>query len=289
MINLHLLDGSGFIHRAYHAWPKLSRKDGTPCGAVLGFCEFLWAVLARPKHERTHLAVVMDGGHSGRREAYADYKANRGERDPDLVAQYPFIDRACEAFGVPTIRVPGYEADDVIATLAQRCSDAGGRTVIHTVDKDMMQLVDERVSLYNPVKKLDVGREQVIAKWGVPPEHVTHVQALLGDAIDGIPGVPSIGIKTATALVQGCGTLDYILAQATTAGHLPCSHNQRAVLLKHAADARLSLQLATLQRDVPLDLHLDDLATLVRNYGPIFAFCEEMEFEQLAERMAEAA
>lgn len=286
-MNLHLLDGSGFMHRAFHAWPKLSRKDGQPCGAVLGFCELLWGMLARPKHERTHLAAIMDGGHSGRDKLYKDYKAHRPARDPALIAQYPFIDRACVAFDVPVLRVPGFEADDVIATLSAQCTAAGGRTVIHTADKDLMQLVDERVSIYDPTKKLDIGRDQVIAKWGVPPERVMHVQALLGDAVDGIPGVPTIGIKGAIELIQRFGDLDTMYSRKH---EIAKPARRSAILGEFEADARLSLELATLKRDVPLTLALDDLVTRVRDYRPIFEFCAEMEFEQLAERIsAEAA
>lgn len=296
-MNLHLLDGSAYIHRAYYAWPKLSRKsDGQPTGAVLGFCEFLWSVIRRPVAERTHLAVVMDGGHSGRKDVEFSgvartakqsdgYKANRAQKDEELLSQFKFIDRACEAFGVRTVRLKGYEADDVIATLAHQCSAVGGRTCIHSGDKDLMQLVDDLVTIFDPAKKIHIGREQVIEKWGVPPELVTHVQALLGDAVDGIPGVPSIGTKTASLLIAAAGSLETLLASA----HPPCTPRQRQNLVTYAEDARTSLKLATLARDVPGVPALDELVTLERDYRPLFDFCEEMEFEDLSERISQQA
>lgn len=300
-MNLHLLDGSAYIHRAYHAWPKLTRaSDGHPTGAVLGFCEFLWGIIRRPVAERTHLAVVMDGGRSGRDKVSLNdgpartakrsdgYKSGR-QKDDALIAQFPLINRACEAFGVKTVVAPGFEADDVIATLASACSIAGGKTVIHTSDKDMMQLVSPDVTIFEPMKKVHIGREQVIDKWGVPPERVTHVQALLGDAVDSIPGVPGIGEKTAKAIIQFCGNLDHALARAVARWPMPATDKQRSNLALYANDARLSLELATLKRDVPIGITLDELQTFVRDYRPIFEFCEEMEFADLMGRIEEQA
>ena len=302
-MNLHLLDGSAYIHRAYYAWPKLTRKsDGQPTGAVLGFSEFLWSVIQRPVAERTHLAVVMDGGHSGRKAVEFSgiartakqsdgYKANRAQKDDDLMSQFKFVDRACEAFGVKAVRVPGWEADDVMATLAAQCSAAGGKTCIHSGDKDLMQLVDDRVTMFDPQKKLHIGVEQVIEKWSVPPNLVAHVQALLGDAVDGIPGVPKIGEKTAKALVATFGSLTAVLewARDVRPGGPPCTAAQINNLVTYADDARTSLKLATLDRDGPGVPALDELLTFVRDYRPIFDFCEEMEFEDLGERISQEA
>lgn len=289
-MNLHLLDGSAYIHRAYHAWPKLTRKsDGHPTGAVLGFCEFLWSAVRRPVAERTHLAVVMDGGHSGRNKLYPEYKAHRGKKDDDLVCQWPLVERACEAFGVKTVRVADYEADDVIATLATVASAAGGKTIIHSGDKDLMQLVDERVSMFDPMKKEHIGPQQVMDKWGVTPEQVVHIQALLGDAVDGIPGVPKVGVKTAMALIQKYHHIEVVIDAAARQIIQGTSPLQRNNLVTFAADARLSLQLATLLRDVPGTPPLDELETVVRDYRPVFDFCEEMEFEDLLSRIEQQA
>ncbi len=289
-MNLHLLDGSAYIHRAFHAWPRLTRKsDGLPVGAILGFCEFLWYVIRKPTSERTHLAVVMDAGHSGRKELYRDYKAHRSPRDPDLAKQFDHIDDACAAFGVPIVRVSGFEADDVMATLATMCSALGGKTYIHSGDKDLMQLVSDSVSLFDPMKKVHIGHDEVMAKWGVPPNLVPHVQALLGDAVDGIPGVPKCGDKGARALIQQHGSLEAVLAAAHAISQ-PCGTPlQRKNLVLYAADARLSLQLATLRRDVPLDINFDSLLTVERDYRPIFDFCEAMEFEDLVNRVSQQA
>ncbi|HPQ51547.1 MAG TPA: 5'-3' exonuclease H3TH domain-containing protein, partial [Alphaproteobacteria bacterium] len=201
---LFLVDGSGFIFRAYHALPPLTRPDGTPVGAVMGFCNMLHKLLT--SHPDAHIAIIFDAARLNfRNEIYADYKAHRPPAPEDLVPQFPLIREASEAFGLPTIEMEGYEADDLIATYARLANDNGIDVTIVSSDKDLMQLVRDGVSMIDPMKQITIGREQVIEKFGVPPEQVIDVQSLCGDSVDNVPGVPGIGIKTAAQLISEYG------------------------------------------------------------------------------------
>ena len=199
--HLHLIDGSAFIFRAYHALPPLTRKsDGLPVGAVAGFCNLLWNELTttRSQEAPTHLAVIFDAGSITFRNAiYPEYKANRPELPEDLRPQFAFTRQATRAFNVPCIEIDGYEADDIIATLARRAREAGGTVTIISSDKDLMQLIGNGVDMLDPMKNKRIGPDEVIEKFGVGPDRVVDVQSLAGDSIDNVPGVPGIGVKTA--------------------------------------------------------------------------------------------
>src|SRR5580698_4269229 len=216
-VRLYIVDGSGFIFRAFHALPPLTRKsDGLPVGAVAGFCNMLWKLLVDMKaapDAPTHLAVVFDKSEiTFRNQLYADYKAHRPPAPEDLVPQFPLMRDATRAFGVPCLELPGYEADDLIAAYACAVRDEGGEAVIVSSDKDLMQLVGERVSMFDPMKQVRIGPDQVAEKFGVQPDKVVDVQALCGDSVDNVPGAPGIGVKTASALINEYGDLDTLLA-----------------------------------------------------------------------------
>ena len=216
--HLHLIDGSAFIFRAYHALPPLTRKsDGMPVGAVAGFCNLLWGELTASRRETapTHLAVIFDAGSKTfRNDIYPAYKANRPDLPEDLRPQFAFTRAATRAFNVPCIEVAGYEADDIIATLSRRAREAGGTATIISSDKDLMQLIGDGVDMLDPMKNKRLGLDEVMEKFGVAPNRVVDVQALAGDSVDNVPGAPGIGLKTAALLIQEYGDLDTLLARA---------------------------------------------------------------------------
>ena len=287
-VRLYLVDGSGFIFRAFHALPPLTRKsDGLPVGAVQGFCNMLWKLLVEMKaapDAPTHLAVVFDHSEKTFRNAlYDGYKAHRPPAPADLVPQFPLVREATRAFGVPSLELPGYEADDVIAAYADTVSRAGGEVVIISSDKDLMQLVNDRVSMLDTMKNLHIRHDQVVEKFGVGPEKVVEVQALCGDAVDNVPGAPGIGIKTASALILEYGDLDTLLARA---GEIK-QPKRRETLIAFADQIRLSRQLVTLDRNTPLPEPLTDLVVRPPEPQVLAAFLEAMEFRTLARRVSE--
>jgi DNA polymerase-1 len=289
-VRLYLVDGSGFIFRAFHALPPLTRKsDGLPVGAVQGFCNMLWKLLEENKAAAdgpTHLAVVFDHSEKTfRNDLYDLYKAHRPPAPPDLIPQFPLVREATRAFGVPSLELPGYEADDVIAAYAQVVSDAGGEVVIISSDKDLMQLVGPRVSMLDTMKNARIGRDQVVEKFGVGPEKVIDVQALCGDPVDNVPGAPGIGVKTAAALIQEYGDLDTLLARA---GEIK-QPKRRETLLGFADQIRLSRQLVTLDRETPLPAPVESLAVRPPEPAVLGAFLEVMEFRTLARRVGDVA
>jgi DNA polymerase I len=261
--HLHLIDGSSFIFRAYHALPPLTRKsDGLPVGAVSGFVNMLWKLLEGNggSDGPTHIAVVFDkGSHTFRNDLYDLYKANREEMPEDLRPQIPLTRDATRAFNIACLEQEGFEADDIIATLSCRARDAGGRVTIISSDKDLMQLVGGGVQILRPGMqgKPDeiVDREGVEAYFGVPPERVVDVQSLAGDSVDNVPGAPGIGIKTAALLISEFGDLDSLLARAE---EVP-QPKRRQTLIDHAAQIRLSRKLVQLDCDMPYDVTLDEL------------------------------
>jgi DNA polymerase-1 len=288
-LRLYLVDGSGFIFRAFHALPPLTRKtDGLPIGAVSGFCNMLWKLLVDMKaapDAPTHLAVIFDHSESTfRNQLYDQYKAHRPPPPEDLVPQFPLVREATRAFGVPCLELPGYEADDIIAAYTCKARDAGGEVVIVSSDKDLMQLVGDRVSMLDTMKNVRIGRAEVMEKFGVPPEKVIDVQALCGDSVDNVPGAPGIGIKTASALIGEYGDLDTLWARA---GEIK-QEKRRQTLIDFADQIRLSRQLVTLDCDTPLPEPLEDLATRDPDAAVLGKFLEEMEFRSLARRVGEA-
>ena len=290
-VRLYLIDGSGFIFRAFHALPPLTRKsDGLPVGAVQGFCNMLWKLLVDMKSgddAPTHLAVVFDHSEKTfRNKLYDQYKAHRPPAPEDLVPQFPLVRDATKAFGVPCIELPGYEADDLIAAYACKVRDMGGEVLIVSSDKDLMQLVGPQVSMLDTMKtpNLKIGAEQVFDKFGVTPDKVVDVQALCGDSVDNVPGAPGIGIKTASLLINEYGDLDTLLARA---GEIK-QDKRRQTLIDFADQIRLSRQLVQLDCDTPLPTLLDDLAVEEPNAETLAAFLELMEFRTLARRVNEA-
>ncbi len=253
-MHLVLIDGSGFIFRAFHALPPMARADGTPVNAVFGFSNMLARLLER--HEGTHIAVVFDAGRTTfRNDMYAQYKAHRPEPPPELVPQFTLVRDATAAFGVPGVELATWEADDLIASYARAAVAAGGRVTIVSSDKDLMQLVGDRVVMQDPIKQKPIGPAEVMEKFGVPPEKVVDVQALMGDSVDNVPGVPGIGPKTASQLVQEFGDVEGVLAAAQAMK----PSKRRDMLLAHADAARISRKLVELCCDVPLPLPLEDL------------------------------
>ena len=287
-IRLYLVDGSGFIFRAFHALPPLTRKsDGLPVGAVQGFCNMLWKLLVDMKAEAdapTHLAVIFDHSEKTfRNKLYDQYKAHRPPAPEDLVPQFPLVREATRAFGVPSIELPGYEADDLIAAYATKVRDMGGQVMIISSDKDLMQLVGPTVFMLDTMKNLRIGIEQVAEKFGVTPDKVVDVQALCGDSVDNVPGAPGIGIKTASALINEYGDLDTLLARASEVKQ----DKRRQTLIDFADQIRLSRELVRLDVNTPLPEPLD--ALVVDDPDPVVlsAFLETMEFRSLARRVGD--
>lgn len=279
--HLVLVDGSGFIFRAFHALPPMSSPEGVPVNAVFGFTNMLTRLLR--DHVGTHLAVIFDAGRTTfRNEIDPRYKAHRPEPPEDLIPQFALIREATAAFGVPGIELAGWEADDLIASYARAVKAVGGRCTIVSSDKDLMQLVGPKVELLDPIKQKPIRAEEVMAKFGVTPDKVIEVQALMGDSTDNVPGVPGIGPKGAAQLVQEYGDLETILAAAPT---MKKSKRQQA-LLDHAEDARISRRLVTLACDVPLPEPLEALGTRDPERDTLRAWLDRMGFHSVIQRMA---
>ncbi|MGQ0611071.1 MAG: DNA polymerase I [Paracoccaceae bacterium] len=285
--HLHLIDGSAFIFRAYHALPPLTRKsDGLPVGAVAGFCNLIWSEItqgAAGKAKASHIAVIFDAGaHTFRNDMYAEYKANRPELPEDLRPQFPLTRDATRAFNMACIEMPGYEADDIMATLAVQAAQAGGSCTIISSDKDLMQLIGPGIDMYDPMKQKPMGEDEVKEKFGVTPDRVIDVQSLAGDSIDNVPGAPGIGLKTAALLINEYGDLDTLLARA---GEIK-QPKRREALLENADQIRLSRDLVTLKRDTPVECSLDDFAVRAPDAEVLMDFLARMEFRTLAGRVA---
>ncbi|RMH48929.1 MAG: DNA polymerase I, partial [Alphaproteobacteria bacterium] len=285
--HLHLIDGSSYIFRAFHALPPLTRKsDGLPIGAVAGFCNMLWKYICENSgpDAPTHAAVVFDAkGPTFRDDIFDAYKANREEMPEDLRVQIPLTREATRAFNIACIEKEGYEADDIIATLACRARRAGGKVTIISSDKDLMQLVGGGVEMLDPMKGKRIGPEEVVARFGVPPERVVDVQALAGDSTDNIPGAPGIGVKTAALLINEYGDLDNLLAHAEEIRQ----PKRRETLIKYADQIRMSRELVRLDCDMPLDISFCDLVVRPPDPETLLDFFARMEFRTLTRRVAE--
>jgi len=285
--HLHLIDGSAFIFRAYHALPPLTRKsDGLPIGAVAGFANMIFKYIedAKGAEAPTHAAVIFD--HSAktfRNDLYPAYKANRPELPEDLRPQFPLTREATRAFNLASIEVPDYEADDIIATLARQAREAGGRVTIISSDKDLMQLVGDGVEMLDVMKGRRIGPDEVAEKFGVAPDRVVDVQALAGDSVDNIPGAPGIGLKTAALLINEFGDLESLLARAD---EIP-QPKRRQALQENADQIRLSMRLVTLDAHTPLDFTLESLEIRDPDVETLLAFLNQMEFRTLTRRAAE--
>ena len=285
--HLHLVDGSAFIFRAYHALPPLTRKsDGLPIGAVSGFCNMIHRMIEANTgpDAPTHAAVVFDkGSHTFRNDLYDQYKANREAMPEDLRPQIPLTREATRAFNIACLELENYEADDIIATLARQAREAGGRCTIISSDKDLMQLVGGGVEMYDAMKSLRIDSEGVEAKFGVSPDKVIDVQALAGDSVDNIPGAPGIGIKTAALLINEFGSLEALLERAD---EVP-QPKRRQTLIDFADQIRLSKRLVTLDDQTPLEVTLDDLEVMEPDPETLMAFLTKMEFRTLTKRIAD--
>jgi DNA polymerase I len=284
--HLFLVDGSGYIFRAYHALPPLTRKsDGLQVNAVLGFCNMLWKLVAEMKSDKpTHLAVVFDKSEKTfRTEFYPEYKAHRPDLPEDLRPQFPLIRDAVRAFEIPCLEQAGFEADDLIATYARLAIEAKATTTIVSSDKDLMQLVGNGVTMYDTMKDKRIGAAEVMEKFGVGPDKVIEVQALIGDSSDNVPGVPGIGVKTAAQLIGEYGDLETLLKRA---GEIK-QDKRRQSLVDNAEIARISKRLVTLDQNVPLDVPVDELAVHEPDYKNLIAFLKAMEFSTITRRVAE--
>ena len=278
--SLTLVDGSGFIFRAYYALPPLTRKDGTPINAVLGYCNMIWRLIAGTKTD--FLAVIFDtASKSFRNEIYPKYKANRSDAPEDLIPQFSLIRDATEAFNIPYVELAGYEADDIIATYASQARNEGWDIEIISSDKDLMQLVKDNVKMIDPMKMVNIGKEEVLKKFGVYPDKVIDVQALAGDSTDNIPGIPGIGVKTAAELINEYGDLESLLKRA----HEIKQPKRKENLINFADLARISMKLVTLSEDVK---EIEDFKNFKRrdiDIEKLKAFLIEQGFNSLIGRL----
>ena len=282
--HFYLIDGSGYIFRAYYALPPLSRKsDGLPTGAVSGFCSMLFKLLEDSRsddsiHKPTHFAVIFDSAKKNfRNDIYSEYKANRSETPEDLIPQFEYIRKAVKAFSLPSIELINYEADDLLATYSKQIVDAGAKVTVISSDKDLMQLVSEKIRLYDPMKNKVLGENEVFEKFGVKPNQVIDVQSLAGDPSDNIPGVPGIGVKTAADLINKYKTLDVLLENIN---EIP-QNKRRETLLTNKDKAILSKKLVTLKDNVPVKEKLEDFIMKNVDKEKLFEFLREMEFNRL--------
>ena len=279
-LRLVLVDGSGFIFRAFHALPPMTRPDGTPVNAVFGFCNMITRLMK--EHTGTHLAVIFDAGsQTFRNRMYGQYKAHRPEPPADLIPQFALIREATRAFGLPSIELDDWEADDLIAAYAKAAKAAGGEAIIVSSDKDLMQLLGPAVSMLDPMKNTPIGLAEVEAKFGVTPDKVIEVQALIGDSVDNVPGVPGIGPKGAAQLINEYGTLEAVLEAAPAMK----PSKRRDMLIEHAESARISKQLVILRDDAPLPEPIEDLILRRWDDSVLTAFLDKQNFNSIRNRL----
>lgn len=288
--SLVLIDGSGFIFRAYHAMPPLTNPQGTPVGAVYGFVNMIHKLREkRTSHETVegrHIAVVFDAArHTFRNRIYPEYKAHRPPAPEDLIPQFALVREATDAMCIPRIEMEDFEADDIIATYAKLAASQGMKVTIISSDKDLMQLIGDNIHLYDAMKDKPIGRAEVMEKFGVPPEQVLEVLSLIGDSSDNVPGVPSIGPKTAAELIQAYGTVENLLAHIEDIKQ----PKRREVLTQHADAARLSKQLITLKEDVPNLPPLSELALRPADKDKLIQFLQAQGFKSLVTRLGGSA
>ena len=282
--HFYLIDGSGYIFRAYYALPPLSRKsDGLPTGAVSGFCSMLFKLLEDSKSDQnlqkpTHFAVIFDSARKTfRNEIYSDYKANRSEAPDDLAPQFEYIRKSVLAFNLPSVDLPNYEADDLIATYVDQILKKGARVTIVSSDKDLMQLYQKNVRIFDPMKNKFITEEDVFKKFGVDASKVIDVQSLAGDSSDNVPGVPGIGVKTAAELINKYGTLEKLLKSA----HEIKQNKRRETLLENKDKALISKKLVTLDHKSPIKRELSEFELKSIDKDKLYKFLREMEFNRL--------
>ncbi len=282
--HFYLIDGSGYIFRAYYALPPLTRKsDGLPVGAVSGFCSMLFKLLEDSKSNEnlqkpTHFAVIFDAARKTfRNEIYSDYKANRSEAPDDLAPQFEYIRKSVVAFNLPSVDLPNYEADDLIATYAEQILAKGAKVTIVSSDKDLMQLYRKDVRIFDPMKNKFITSEDIITKFGVGPEKVIDVQSLAGDSSDNVPGVPGIGVKTAAELINKYGTLEKLLDNAQEIKQ----NKRRETLIENKDKAIISKKLVTLMKDAPVERKIEEFNLKEIDKDKLYKFLREMEFNRL--------
>ena len=282
--NYYLIDGSGYIFRAYYALPPLSRKsDGLPTGAVAGFCNMLFKLLedaksSDNKSKPTHFAVIFDSARKNfRNEIYSEYKANRSDAPDDLIPQFDYIRKSVEAFNLPSIELINYEADDLIATYSEQIIKKGGDVTIVSSDKDLMQLYKKNIRIYDPMKNKFINEEDIQKKFGVKAEKVIDVQSLAGDSSDNVPGVPGIGIKTAAELINEYGTLENLLSNSKNIKQ----NKRRETLIENKQKAMISKKLVTLKKDVPVKVPYSDFVLKQVDKKKLYNFLRDMEFNRL--------
>ncbi|MDB9773436.1 DNA polymerase I [Candidatus Pelagibacter sp.] len=282
--HFYLIDGSGYIFRAYYALPPLTRKsDGLPVGAVSGFCSMLFKLLEDSKSNEnlqkpTHFAVIFDAARKTfRNEIYSDYKANRSEAPDDLAPQFEYIRKSVVAFNLPSVDLPNYEADDLIATYAEQILAKGAKVTIVSSDKDLMQLYRKDVRIFDPMKNKFITSEDIVTKFGVGPEKVIDVQSLAGDSSDNVPGVPGIGVKTAAELINKYGTLEKLLDNAQEIKQ----NKRRETLIENKDKAIISKKLVTLMKDAPVERKIEEFHLKEIDKNKLYKFLREMEFNRL--------
>ena len=282
--HFYLIDGSGYIFRAYYALPPLTRKsDGLPVGAVSGFCSMLFKLLEDSKsndnlEKPTHFAVIFDSARKNfRNEIYSDYKGNRSDAPDDLIPQFEYIRQSVKAFNLPSIELINYEADDLIATYVEKILDLGAKVTIVSSDKDLMQLYKKGVRIYDPMKSKFINQDDVHNKFGVTPEKVIDVQSLAGDSTDNVPGVPGIGVKTAAELINQYGTLENLLKNASKIKQ----NKRRETLINNKDDAIISKKLVTLKKDVPVKNKIEEFVLKNIDKDQIYTFLREIELKRL--------
>ena len=282
--HFYLIDGSGYIFRAYYALPPLTRKsDGLPVGAVSGFCSMLFKLLEDSKSNEnlqkpTHFAVIFDAARKTfRNEIYSDYKANRSEAPDDLAPQFEYIRKSVVAFNLPSVDLPNYEADDLIATYVEQIIAKGAKVTIVSSDKDLMQLYRKDVRIFDPMKNKFITPEDIVTKFGVGPEKVIDVQSLAGDSSDNVPGVPGIGVKTAAELINKYGTLEKLLDNAKEIKQ----NKRRETLIENKDKAIISKKLVTLMKDAPVERKIEEFQLKEIDKNRLYQFLREMEFNRL--------
>ena len=282
--NFYLIDGSGYIFRAYYALPPLTRKsDGLPVGAVSGFCNMLFKLLedAKSKDNKdkpSHFAVIFDSARKNfRNEIYSEYKGNRSDAPDDLIPQFDYIRKSVLAFNLPSIELINYEADDLIATYVEQILEKGAKATIVSSDKDLMQLYRKNVRIYDPMKNKFINEEDVQNKFGVEAGKVIDVQALAGDSTDNVPGVPGIGVKTAAELIKEYGNLENLLKNANKIKQ----NKRRETLIENKDKAIISKKLVTLKKDVPVKNKIEEFELKEIDKQKLYNFLREMEFNRL--------
>ena len=282
--HFYLIDGSGYIFRAYYALPPLSRKsDGLPTGAVSGFCSMLFKLLEDSKSDAnkdkpTHFAVIFDSARKNfRNEIYSEYKENRSDAPEDLIPQFDYIRKSVKAFNLPSIEMLNYEADDLIATYSEQILSFGAKVTIVSSDKDLMQLYKKNIRIYDPMKNKFINDLDIENKFGVKAEKVIDVQALAGDSSDNVPGVPGIGVKTAAELIKNYGDLETLLKNIENIKQ----NKRRETLIENKDKAIISKKLVTLKKDVPVKEKLDSFILKEIDKEKLYNFLREMEFNRL--------